>query len=207
MGRPSRDASGSAASEVRSVLEPVVAALGLDLEDLDVQSSGRRRRVSVVIDRDGGVDLDGIAAASRAVSDALDASDAMGDDPYTLEVTSPGIDRPLTLPRHWRRNIGRRVRVHLAGGSTLEGRVRDVDDDGVLLVVDVKGKPESMERRTTWSDVVRGEVQVEFRRPQGTDSPEDEFASDDFATDADDAARDAGGTARDAGDPARDEEA
>ena len=191
MGRPSRDSSASAASEVRSVLEPVVAALGLDLEDLDVQASGRRRRVSVVIDRDGGVDLDGIAAVSRAVSDALDASDAMGDDPYTLEVTSPGIDRPLTLPRHWRRNIGRRVRVHLANGSTLEGRVREVDDDGVLLTVDVKGKPESTERRTPWSDVVRGEVQVEFRRPQDAESTGDESESDDFATDADDtAARD-----------------
>ena len=193
MGRPSRDASASAsgaAGEVRSVLEPVVVALGLDLEDLDVQASGSRRRVSVVIDRDGGVDLDGIAAASRAVSDALDSSDAMGDDPYTLEVTSPGIDRPLTLPRHWRRNIGRRVRVHLANGSTLEGRVREVDDGGVLLATDAKGKPESTERRTPWSDVVRGEVQVEFRRPQGTDSPEDESESDDFATDADETASD-----------------
>ena len=192
MGRPSRgssDSASGAASEVRSVLEPVVAALGLDLEDLDVQASGRRRRVSVVIDRDGGVDLDGIAAASRAVSDALDASDAMGDDPYTLEVTSPGVDRPLTLPRHWRRNMGRRVRVHLADGSTLDGRIREVDDDGVLVAVDVKGKPESMERRTPWAEVVRGEVQVEFRRPQDTesagDSDESESDSDETAGDSD----------------------
>ena len=194
MGRPSRgsrDSASGAASEVRSVLEPVVAALGLDLEDIDVQASGRRRRVSVVIDRDGGVDLDGIAAASRAVSDALDASDAMGDDPYTLEVTSPGVDRPLTLPRHWHRNIGRRVRMHLVNGSALEGRVRDVDDDdGVLLAVDAKGKPESVERRTPWSDVVRGEVQVEFRRAQGTDVTEEESVSDDTAGDADDTAKD-----------------
>lgn len=193
MGRPSRDASASfdsasadsasAASQVRSVLEPVVTVLGLDLEDLDVQASGRRRRVSVVIDRDGGVDLDGIAAASRAVSDALDASDAMGDDPYTLEVTSPGVDRPLTLPRHWRRNMGRRVRVHLADGSSLDGRIREVDDDGVLLAVDVKGKPESTERRTPWSEVVRGEVQVEFRRPQAAADPPEELDFNGPATD------------------------
>ena len=188
MGRPSRgssDSASGAASEVRSVLEPVVAALGLALEDLDVQASGRRRRVSVVVDRDGGVDLDGIASASRAVSDALDASDAMGDDPYTLEVTSPGIDRPLTLPRHWRRNIGRRVRLHATDGTSLEGRVREVDDDGVLLAVDAKGKPESVERRTPWSDVVRGEVQVEFRRPQDNDPEATEAAqaeSDEVAT-------------------------
>lgn len=188
MGSPSRGASSNSAGDVRSVLEPVVAALGLDLEDLDVQASGRRRRVSVVIDQDGGVDLDGIAAASRAVSDALDASDAMGDDPYTLEVTSPGIDRPLTLPRHWRRNIGRRVRLHLADGSTLDGRVREVDDDGVLVAVDVKGKPESAERRSPWSDVVRGEVQVEFRRPQDTESKEDESTEDESADDSDESA-------------------
>lgn len=187
MGRPSRDAEDGAgrSGAVRSVVEPAVAGLGLDLEDLDVQASGRRRRVSVVVDRDGGVDLDGIASASRAVSDALDASDAMGDDPYTLEVTSPGIDRPLTLPRHWRRNIGRRVRLHATSGTSLEGRVRDVDDDGILLAVDAKGKPESFERRTPWSDVVRGEVQVEFRRPHDNDPEATEAAeakSDEVAT-------------------------
>ena len=192
MGRPSRGASDGAGSggDVRALLEPVVTALGLDLEDLDVQASGRRRRVSVVIDRDGGVDLDGIAAASRAVSDALDASDAMGDDPYTLEVTSPGVDRPLTLPRHWRRNIGRRVRVHLADGSTLHGRIREVDDDGVLVAVDVKGKPESMERRTPWAEVARGEVQVEFRRPQDSESAgdSDESVSESDESDSDEEA-------------------
>lgn len=187
MGRPSRGDSDGASDrggrDVRAVVEPVVASLGLDLEDLDVQASGRRRRVSVVIDRDGGVDLDGIAAASRALSDALDASDLMGDDPYTLEVTSPGIDRPLTLPRHWRRNIGRRVRVHLADGSSLEGRVREVGDDSVRVDVDVKGIPESAERRIPWSDVARGEVQVEFRRPQAAADLPEEPDSDGSATD------------------------
>lgn len=178
MGRPLSGAGGA----VRSVIEPVVAALGLDLEDLDVQASGRRRRVSVVVDKDGGVDLDGIASVSRAVSDALDASDAMGDDPYTLEVTSPGIDRPLTLPRHWRRNIGRRVRLHAADGLTIEGRVREVDDEGVVLAADAKGKPESVERRTPWHDVVRGEVQVEFRRPQDSDSEAVDAEMDEVAT-------------------------
>jgi ribosome maturation factor RimP len=171
MGRPSRADDDAA---VRALLEPVVASLGLDLEDLDVQTSGRRRRVSVVVDRDGGVDLDGIAEASKAVSDALDSSDAMGDDPYTLEVTSPGIDRPLTLPRHWRRNIGRRVRAHLSDGSIGEGRVTIVDDDGVVVATDIKGKPESAERRTPWHDLVRGEVQVEFRRPESAPTETDD---------------------------------
>lgn len=162
MGRPSRPASHP---PVRDVVEPVVVALGLDLEDVDVQTSGRRRRVSIVVDRDGGIDLDGIAEASRAVSDALDASDAMGDDPYTLEVTSPGIDRPLTLPRHWRRNIGRRVRVHMTSGTVVEGRIRAADGDAVTLSADAPGKVEGEERRMPWGEVSRGEVQVEFRRP------------------------------------------
>lgn len=163
MGDPSRHGGDAA---VRSAIEPVVTALGLDLEDLDVQSSGRRRRVSVVVDRDGGIDLDGIAAASRAVSDALDSTDAMGDQPYTLEVTSPGIDRPLTLPRHWRRNIGRRVRVFLADGTTWDGRITGADDDALVVAADERRAAEVTERRTSWPDVVRGEVQVEFKRPE-----------------------------------------
>ena len=175
MSRPSHLESDTA---VRRVLEPVVAALGLDLEDVSAQASGRRRRVSVVVDRDGGIDLDGIAEASRAVSDALDDSDAMGDDPYTLEVTSPGIDRPLTLPRHWRRNVGRRVRLHAVDGSMVEGRIREVDDAGVLLLTDEGSKAESAERLISWPDVVRGEVQVEFRRP-------DSAPSGDASTDGD----------------------
>lgn len=164
----------SHSAAVRSAIEPVISALGLDLEDVDVHASGKRRRVCVIVDRDGGIDLDGIAATSRAVSDALDASDAMGDDAYTLEVTSPGIDRPLTLPRHWRRNLGRRVRVHLSDGSIADGRIRDVDDDGVALVTDAKGKPESVERRVPWVDAARGEVQVEFRRPEADPVPADD---------------------------------
>lgn len=149
-----------------AVVGPVVESLGLDLEALDVQAAGKRRRVCVVVDRDGGIDLDGIAETSRAVSDALDASDAMGDDRYTLEVTSPGIDRPLTLPRHWRRNVTRRVRVHLADGTTADARIKDADDDGVTLAVDTPSGAEAQDRRLAWSELARGEVQIEFRRPE-----------------------------------------
>lgn len=175
MGRPSQPVG---TPEIRSVVEPVVAALGLDLEELDVQASGRRRRVSVVVDRDGGIDLDAIAEVSRAVSDALDAADAMGDDPYTLEVTSPGVDRPLTLPRHWRRNIGRRVRLVPRAGATLEGRIREVDEEGVVLDTDAKGKPESVEQRVLWPDVARGEIQVEFTRRGDRPEADDEQVAD-----------------------------
>jgi ribosome maturation factor RimP len=146
---------------LRSVCEPLCSAAGLDLEALEVSSTGRRRRILLVVDRDGGVGLDECAELSRAVSVALDGGDVMGDAPYTLEVSSPGVSRPLTLPRHWRRNTGRLVRVVLASGGEVTGRVVRADDDGAD--VDVDGRP----RRLAYTDVGKAKVQVEFRRGVG----------------------------------------
>lgn len=146
--------------DLRPLLEPVVTAAGCDLEELDVSLVGRRRRIGVVIDRDGGVDLDLIAEVSRGVSAALDADD-VGDAPYVLEVTSPGVDRPLTQPRHWRRNVTRLVRAELADGGEVVGRVVEVTDASAV-VFDVDGET----REIALADIVRGHVQVEFRRPE-----------------------------------------
>jgi ribosome maturation factor RimP len=99
------------------VAEPVVHALGMDLESVKVTTAGRRRLLRMVVDSDGGVSLDDAALASRELSVKLDASDVMGDMPYTLEVSSPGVDRPLTEPRHWQRAVGRLVRVPLTAGA------------------------------------------------------------------------------------------
>lgn len=141
---------------VRSALQPVVTAAGFDLEDVTVTAAGRRSVVRVVVDRDGGLDLDAVAEVSRVVSAVLDEGDVTGDAPYTLEVTSPGVDRPLTEPRHWRRAAGRLV----AAGS-VTGRVLTADDDGVTL--DVDGAP----RTLRYDEVGVGRVQVEFDRPLG----------------------------------------
>src|SRR5918995_2548815 len=108
---------------LREVVEPVCIAAGFDLEGLDVSPTGRRRRVTVVVDADGGVDLDRCAALSHELSVALDASDVMGEAPYTLEVSSRGVSKPLTRPRHWRRSTGRVVRVVLVDGDEVVGRV------------------------------------------------------------------------------------
>jgi ribosome maturation factor RimP len=143
-------------TRVRPVLEPVVTAAGYDLEDVNVTAAGRRSVVRVVVDRDGGIDLDAVAEISRAVSDALDAADSLGSSPYVLEVTSPGVDRPLTLPRHWRRNVGRLVRV-----GELTGRIIDADEHGVTL--QVAGDDEVL----GYDDLGDGHVQVEFSRPGG----------------------------------------
>jgi ribosome maturation factor RimP len=141
-----------------ALLDPVVTAAGYDLEDLAVTPAGRRRVVRVVVDRDGGVDLDGVADLSRALSQALDVSDALGPAPYVLEVTSPGVDRPLTRPRHWRRAVGRVVRVSLRGSGPVVGRVTHAT--GETVSVDTEHGP----RTLALEDVTRGVVQVEFAR-------------------------------------------
>jgi ribosome maturation factor RimP len=111
------------------LLEPIVGTSGFDLEELRVEPAGRRRLIRLVVDSDAGVSLDDVAAVSQAVSSALDESDVMGSAPYVLEVTSPGVDRPLTEPRHWRRAAGRLIRAPLAGGGQIEGRVMTADDE------------------------------------------------------------------------------
>ena len=143
---------------VRDALLPVVAAAGYDLEDVSVTAAGRRSVVRVIVDRDGGVDLDAVADVSRTVSDALDDSDVMGAAPYVLEVSTPGVDRPLTEPRHWRRAAGRLVRVTVTDTGSLTGRILDADDDKVT--VDVDGDSRSY----AYADLGPGHVQVEFAR-------------------------------------------
>jgi ribosome maturation factor RimP len=155
-----------------SLLGPVVAAVGADLEDLHVSPAGRRRLVRVVVDKDGGVTLDDVADISRVVSDALDVEDEADPDllgtSYVLEVSSPGVDRPLTQPRHWRRNVGRLVAVTLREGAPVTGRLTAADDDAVTL--DVAGSP----RVLPYAEVVKGVVQVEFSRAAADEPADDE---------------------------------
>jgi ribosome maturation factor RimP len=148
-------------------LEPVVAARGFDLEEVVVTPAGKRRVLRVVVDKDGGVDLDDIAGVSTSVSATLDESNAMGAVPYVLEVTSPGVDRPLTLPRHWRRATERLVRVAITGVGERTGRVVSADDDGVLLDI------EDTELHVVWADLGSGRVQIEFNRKTKADSVHD----------------------------------
>ena len=158
----SKPVSNPGSSELSDRLGVLLTAplgdLGLDLEGVDVSTAGKRRVLRVAIDKDGGVSLDDVADATRAVSRTLDDADAMGERPYTLEVSSPGVDRPLTLPRHWRRNRDRVVKVALADGTTVTGRIGDSDDDGVVLDVD------GQQRRVGYSEVRTAKVQVEFNR-------------------------------------------
>jgi ribosome maturation factor RimP len=150
-----------------TVAAPVVHALNMDLESVKVTSAGRRRLLRIVVDSDHGLSLDDAAQASRELSAKLDASDVMGDLPYTLEVSSPGVDRPLTQPRHWQRALGRLVRVPLPGSGSVQGRIVAADADQVVLDVD------DTHRRFGYADLGAGKIQIEFDRPnEGPDTGE-----------------------------------
>ena len=162
----------ASAARLRELVGPEVAATGYDLEDLTVAAAGSRSVVRVVVDKDGGVTLDDIADVSRTVGDVLDRLDETDPEllaaTYVLEVSSPGVDRPLTEPRHWRRNVRRLVTATLREGAPVTGRVVAADDEGVLL--DVSGA----EQRLAYADVVRGSVQVEFGRRDALDDVDEE---------------------------------
>jgi ribosome maturation factor RimP len=161
--RQAERARGSIASidedRIAEVIEPVVTAAGMDLESVRVSAAGRRRLLRVVVDSDHGVSLDEAAVISRQVSAALDTVAVMGDFPYTLEVSSPGVDRPLTDPRHWRRAVGRLVQVAVTDSGVVSGRIVAADSAGVTL--DAEGK----RRRFAYAALGAGAIQVEFGHP------------------------------------------
>ncbi|GAA5157513.1 ribosome maturation factor RimP [Ornithinimicrobium tianjinense] len=163
------------AAQVTTEVSRTLAGTGVVVDDVSVQQAGRRRLVRVFLARDlsglaEGDDtstvepltLDEVADATRAVSAALDASDAMGESAYTLEVSSPGLDRPLTTRDHFRRNVGRLVAVALTDGGTLDGRLVAVGADGIRLT-------DNTERQLAWEEVAKATVQVEFARAEKKD--------------------------------------
>lgn len=141
-----------------TLVDECVSALGFDVEAIELTPAGNKRVLRIALDRDGGVGIDHITQATRALSEELDASDVMGSQPYTLEVTSRGVDRPLTAPRHWRRNAGRLVRLRLADDSSIDGRIGDSDDEGVVI----EGRTTS--QRLTYDQISTALVQSELNR-------------------------------------------
>ncbi len=146
---------------IAGVVRDIVGAHGLDLDDLTL-GGGQRRLLRIVVDAEGGVDLDALGPLSREISAAIDedpvASRAVGDGAFTLEVTSRGTDRPLTLPRHWQRNQGRLVSVTPIDGDRFAGRVVSADDDAATLTV------AKADRRVPYSEIRTAVVQVELNR-------------------------------------------
>ncbi|MFJ1915985.1 ribosome maturation factor RimP [Streptomyces sp. NPDC088147] len=156
--------STTQSERLRGLLEPLVSAKDLDLEEIEVSRAGRRRVLRVVVDSDEGVDLDECAELSRSISDKLDETDAMGEDEYQLEVTSPGAERPLTEHRHYVRAVGRLARFQLHENGELVARILTVDDEGLdLEVPGVKGRKPTA-RRIAFAGIDKARVEIEFSR-------------------------------------------
>ncbi|MGA5189893.1 ribosome maturation factor RimP [Streptomyces griseoincarnatus] len=156
--------STTQSERLQELLEPLVSSQGLDLEEIAVETVGRKRVLRVVVDSDTGADLDRIADVSRALSAKLDETDAMGSAEYTLEVGTPGAERALTEHRHYVRATGRLVRFQLAEGGDLVARILAADEEGLdLEVPGVKGR-KATARRLAFDDIAGARVQVEFNR-------------------------------------------
>ncbi|WP_019549174.1 ribosome maturation factor RimP [Streptomyces sulphureus] len=187
--------STTQSERLRGLLEPLVAEQGLDLEEVEVTPAGKRRVLRIVVDSDEGVQLDTCAELSRLFSAELDASDVMGGAPYVLEVTSPGADRPLTEERHFRRAVGRLVKVNLteqAGGGELTARIVSVDEEGLdLEVPGVKGRKPTA-RRLRFDEIAKARVEIEFNpKPSGSARDQSAAARDRRRVEADDVTADA----------------
>ncbi len=162
--------------DIQEQARSAVAGLGLTVEDVTVTPAGRRRLVRILVDHDLAardlpddtttvppLSLDDVAEATRVISDDLDASDAMGSGPYVLEVSSPGVDRPLTEQRHFRRNVGRLVRVVTAEGE-LTGRLVAAGPDDIALELPATKQQPARTERLPYAGIDRAQVQVEFAR-------------------------------------------
>ncbi|MGU3433459.1 ribosome maturation factor RimP [Actinomycetes bacterium M1A6_2h] len=142
---------------------------GFDLEDVTVSRAGAHSVVKVVVDRDEGVELDAAADLSRRISEVLDSLDEFGNAPYNLEVTTPGVDRPLTQPRHWRRSRGRWVALQIADEAgevdEVQGRIGVLSEDSQSVDLVVRSKTGPSVRPIPLTSVRSAVVQVEFRPP------------------------------------------
>ena len=130
--------------EISAVITPALAKLEFYLEDITITSAGKRSMLTVIVDADAHLSLDQVTAATKAIGELVENIQSLGDSPFTLEVTSPGIDRPLTKPRHWRKNIDRLIKVILLDGTEVKGRIKDASelsatvDQQVILFTDIK---------------------------------------------------------------------
>ncbi|MGI5129075.1 ribosome maturation factor RimP [Pseudonocardia sp. CA-107938] len=155
--KPVQPDPGPLPGQLYGVLEPIVTGAGFELDDLDVRVAGRRHTVKVIVDSDGGVGLDALAGLSRSVSAELDRHEHLINGSYTLEVTSPGAERPLTKQRHWQRAHLRKVAVTTTDGKKFTGRVGTAGPESVVVLVDGK------KRELRFADVRRAAVEVEFK--------------------------------------------
>jgi ribosome maturation factor RimP len=150
------------AGKITEALTAAVTDAGFYLEDVTVTSLGKRRVVTCIVDGEDNLNLDEVTLVSKQISEILDASPFMGETPFTLEVTSPGVDRPLTQPRHWRKNLTRLVKATMVNGEVIAGRIDAVHDESVCVLVQVKKEEHRVE--VPYAEIKRAIVEIEFNR-------------------------------------------
>jgi ribosome maturation factor RimP len=152
----------SLSEKITELVQPAVEKAGFFLEDVHVASPGKHRIITCIVDGQTPLNLDQVTSVSRDISELLDVANFMDESPFTLEVTSPGVDRPLTLLRHWQKNLNRLVKVVKQDGSVVNGRITTLEESHVLLTEDLKGK--SKEHTVQFADIKRATVEIEFNR-------------------------------------------
>jgi ribosome maturation factor RimP len=148
--------------QISELVTPAVSDLGFYLEDVHVATPGSHRIVTCIVDGDASLNLDQVTSVSRVISELLDEAAFMGETPFTLEVTSPGVDRPLTQPRHFAKNVDRLLKIIKLDGSEVTGRILSNTDTDVTLTVTVK--KETIEQTVSLTDIKRAVVEIEFNR-------------------------------------------
>ena len=157
----------SLTQSITDLISPAVTEAGFFLEEVLIASPGSHRIVTCVVDGPTPLNLDQVTVASRVISELLDTAEIMGESPFTLEVTSPGVDRPLTQPRHWTKNLTRLIKVTLSDGAVITGRLTEFDEVNTKLVENIKGRIK--EHTVAFADIKRAVVEIEFNRKDATD--------------------------------------
>lgn len=152
----------SLTQSITDLISPAVTEAGFFLEEVQIASPGSHRIVTCVVDGQTPLNLDQVTVASRVISELLDTAEFMGETPFTLEVTSPGVDRPLTQPRHWSKNLTRLIKVTLSDGTITTGRLTEFNDANATLVENIKGRLK--EHTVAFADIKRAVVEIEFNR-------------------------------------------
>ena len=152
---------------ITDLISPAVTEAGFYLEEVQIASPGSHRTVTCVVDGPTPLNLDQVTVVSRIISELLDSADIMGDTPFTLEVTSPGVDRPLTEVRHWTKNLTRLIKTTLNDGSVITGRLTEFDEINATLVENIKGRIKS--HTVAFADIKRAVVEIEFNRKDAID--------------------------------------
>ena len=140
--------------QVLAVITPAIESLGFYVEDITITSAGKRSMLTVIVDGDTHLSLDQVTVATKAISEIVENLPTLGNNPFTLEVTSPGLDRPLTKPRHWRKNQDRLIKIVLTDGKEVKGRIKDSTESSVTVD----------DQTINFADIKRATLEVEFKK-------------------------------------------